>query len=287
MKDRFRFLEFNIGIIFISSSAVLGRYITLDSTQATWWRCFIAGICLCFMSLFLKKSLAFNWRAHGKVMLVTSAMMAAHWTAYFYSLDYSNVSVALMTLYTFPAFTAIIEPLVLRKRIPWKDVVLAVITLLAIYIIAPSFSVSSDMNIAIGLGLFSSLMYSLRNIWITTITPHYSGTTIMTYQMGWMAILLSFAFIWQPMDLVHIDWVAIIILGVVTTAFGHTLFMRGLAFYKATTASILASIVPVYAITLGYLILDEVPSVRTIIGGSIIIAIVLIKALEKQTLNDR
>ena len=286
MGDKFRFIEFNVGILFISSSAVLGRYITLDSTQATWWRCLIACITLWLLSLIVKESLSFNWRAHGKVMLITSAMMAAHWTAYFYSLDYSNVSVALMTLYTFPAFTAIIEPLVLKKRIPWKDIMLAVITLGAIYVIAPPFSVSSDMNLAIGLGLFSSLMYSLRNIWITTITPHYSGTTIMTYQMGLMALFLSVAFIWRPIDLVEIDWVAILILGIVTTAFGHTLFMRGLGYYQATTASILASIVPVYAISLGYLILDEVPSIRTLVGGSVILAIVLVKAMEKKPIEN-
>ena len=99
--------------------------------------------------------------------------------------------------------------------------------------------------------------------------------------MFWMTFFLSFALTYTPMPWGEIDWVAILILGVFTTAMGHTLFMRGLGFYKATTASLLACTVPVYAIGLGYIILGEIPTIQTIIGGAIILAIVVLKALEK------
>ena len=285
MSEKLRFLEFNLGILFISSSAVLGRYITTDSTLATLWRCLIAAACLWLMAGVLRYSKSFDWNRHGRVMIITSGLMAVHWTGYFYSLDYSNVSVALMTLYTFPAMTAIIEPIWRRKPIPGKDIGLALVVLMAIYIIAPPFSVSSDMQFAIGLGLFSAFCYSLRNIWITSISTYYSGTTLMMYQLAWMSVFLLPALIWIPIDLESTQWIAILILGVITTAAGHTLFMRGLTHYKATTASIMASIVPVYAITLGYWVLDEVPTIRTMIGGVLIIAVVIVKAVEKRSLS--
>ncbi len=283
MDNRLRFLEFNLGILFISSSAVLGRYITSSSSLATLWRCLIAAMCLCLMSLIFKRSLRFDWKRHGVVLVLTSAMMAVHWTSYFYSLDYSNVSVALMTLYTFPAITAILEPVWRREKIPQKDIALALTALLAVYIIAPPFDVGSEMSWAIGLGLFSAFTYSIRNIWVTSISTFYSGTTLMTYQLSLMSLFLMPVLIWTPVDIEGTQWAAILILGVVTTAMGHTLFMRGLTFYKATTASIIACIVPVYAITLGYLILDEVPTLRTLAGGVLIIGIVIVKATEKKS----
>ena len=281
MTDKFRFLEFNTGILFISSSAVLGRYITLDSTHATWWRCILAAICLFVFQQLLRRNIHFDWRRHGAILILTSLMMAAHWTSYFYALDYSNVSIALMTLYTFPAFTAILEPLFWKTKMKRRDLLLAVISLIAVGIIAPPFQISGEVKLAVLLGLFSSILYSLRNIVITRITPYYSGTTIMMYQMFWMTLFLTIPLFWIPMDWGQIDWPAILILGIITTAMGHTLFMRGLAFYKATTASLMACSVPVYAVVLAYLIIGEVPSLRSIIGGSIIFSVVVLKALEK------
>lgn len=72
-----------------------------------------------------------------------------------------------------------------------------------------------------------------------------------------------------------------LLLGIITTAIGHTLFLRGLNYYSATTASILACIVPVYGLSLGYLVLGEEMTSRTIIGSGIILSVVVVKALDK------
>jgi len=269
------FLEFNLGILFISTSAVLGRYITASSSLVTLLRCLIGATCLFALCKLLKISLSFDWKNHGRVIIWTSLLMAIHWATYFYSLDYSNVSVGLMTLYTFPAFTAVIEPIWHRRRIPIKNLALAMMALLAVYIIAPPFEIESDMSIAVLLGLFSSLCYSIRNIWITSISTSYHGTTFMAYQLSGMVLFLLPSLFFVDRQVVDNEWSAILMLGVVTTAAGHTLFLRGLTHFKATTASLFAIIVPVY-------FLHEVPSKRTFIGGTIIIAIVIIKALDKK-----
>ena len=75
------------------------------------------------------------------------------------------------------------------------------------------------------------------------------------------------------------QWPAMIILGVLTTALGHTLFLRGLNYYKPTTASLLACVVPIYGLSLGYIVLGEVLTSRTIYGSALIIGVVVIKAL--------
>lgn len=214
-------------------------------------------------------------------MAGTSFLMAIHWTTYFYSIDFSNVAIAMMTLYTFPAMTAIIEPLWFKQRIPLKNIILAFLALIAIAIIAPPGQSSAQINIAIALGLLSALCYTIRNVWIMSITSKYQGTTIMTYQLGWMAIILSPALFFIPINVQEVEWGALIFLGLVTTAVGHTLFMRGLAVYKATTAGILACVIPIYGIGLAYLILGEIPTIEIYVGGSIIIGIVIYTAFDK------
>ena len=282
MGDKWKFLEFNFGIFLMSTSAVLGRYILASSTLVTLWRCAIGAFCLFLVGRLFKESFHFDWKRHGWIMGITSILMATHWTTYFYSLDYSNVSIALLTLYTFPAITAILEPIYYRRKIPLRDVILAGFVLLAIYIITPPLEEGSSIPLAIGLGLFSALCYSLRNILIIRITRKYSGTSLMMYQLFLMTLILSPFMLYIPMDYREVQWVAVLFLGVLTTAAAHTLFMRGLSYYSASTASLLASIVPVYAITWGYLVLNERPELNTYIGGSMIVGVVVLKALEKK-----
>ncbi len=280
MNSKFRFLEFNLGILAISSSGVLGRYLTINSTVATLWRCIIAVICLFLIVRLLKIEAVIDWSKHRITMIGSSVLLAIHWLTYFYALDYSNVSIGLMTLYTFPAMTAIIEPIWKRERIPLFDISLAMAALFAVYIIAPPFEITDQMKLAVALGLLSAFAYSIRNIWLVDISKEYNGTTVMMYQLVIVTILLSPALYFFPVEIDNSQWAGLIMLGLITTAIGHTLFLRGVSYYNATTASILACIVPVFGITLGYLFLNEVPTTRTMIGGAIIILIVIVKAVK-------
>lgn len=280
MNDKYRFLEFSLGILAISSSGVLGRYLTISSTVATLWRCIIAALCLFVIVRLINMPAIIDWGKHRLTMFGSSILLAVHWLTYFYALDYSNVSIGLMTLYTFPAMTAIIEPIWRRKKIPLFDIGLAMAALVAVYIIAPPFEISNDMKLAVALGLLSAFAYSIRNIWLVDISSEYNGTTVMMYQLLIVSLLLSPAFYFIPVDIDTSQWYALIALGLITTALGHTLFLRGVSYYKATTASILACIVPVFGIALAYLFLNEVPTSRTMIGGTIIILIVIVKAVK-------
>ncbi len=280
MNSRFRLLEFSLGILAISSSGVLGRYLTISSTVATLWRCIVAALCLFVIVKLLKIPSSIDWSKYRITMIGSSVLLAIHWVTYFYALDYSNVSIGLMTLYTFPAMTAIIEPIWKRQRIPLFDIVLAITALFAVYIIAPPFDVSAEMKLAVGLGLLSALAYSIRNIWLVDISTEYNGTTVMMYQLLIVTLLLSPALYLIPVKIDSSQWYGLVALGLITTAIGHTLFLRGVSYYKATTASILACIVPVFGISLAYLFLNEVPTTRTIFGGAIIILIVIIKAVK-------
>jgi len=71
----------------------------------------------------------------------------------------------------------------------------------------------------------------------------------------------------------------LLLLGVVFTAVSHTLFIDGLKKVKAQTASIVASLEPVYGIVLGIVFFVEIPDLRTIIGGFVIISAVVYNSI--------
>jgi len=277
-KNITHFLELNLGLIMVATSGPLGRYITMTSSLATFWRAFFGLISIVLIARFLKASFAIDWQKHAVILIGTSVLLVGHWMTYFYSLDYSNVAIALMTLYTFPAMTAILEPLFERRRIPILDVGLALVTLMALYIIVPPLGVDGRIGLAITLGLASALCFSLRNIWISQISSVYSGTSIMVYQLLFSTIFLAPLLFTASSTTSGSQWTALIALGLVTTAGGHTLFLRGIARYRATLASLFMCLTPIYGICLAYIFLGEIPSPRTAIGGLIILGVVLFKA---------
>ena len=68
------------------------------------------------------------------------------------------------------------------------------------------------------------------------------------------------------------EWALLALLGVVFTALAHGLFIHGLHAVRARTASVIATLEPVYGIALAAWLLDEIPGGRTVAGGAVIIA---------------
>jgi len=282
MNQKLRhFLELNLGLLFVATSGPLGRFITMESTLATAWRSFFGMIGMILLAKIIGANLTIDWRKHGIVLIGTSALMVGHWITYFYSLDYSSVAVALTALYTFPAITAILEPLIKRKRIPLLDLVLALITFAAIYYISPPLNSSGKLGLAVALGIASAFCFGLRNIWISEISNIYSSITIMVYQLIFSTILLIPFFFTVSSSSDTSQWIALVALGLITTASGHTLFVRGIARFQATTASLFMCLTPVYGICLAIIFLNEVPSFRVVIGGIVILGVVVFKATSK------
>jgi drug/metabolite transporter (DMT)-like permease len=71
----------------------------------------------------------------------------------------------------------------------------------------------------------------------------------------------------------------LIVLGVFTTAIGHTLFVKSFKNFPVSTASIISTSQPVYGILFGLIFLNEIPNLNIIIGGCIIISTVVIESL--------
>ena len=64
-----------------------------------------------------------------------------------------------------------------------------------------------------------------------------------------------------------------LILGVVCTVGGHALLINGLKNLQAQTVSMLiAGLEPVCAIVFALFLLGEVPSIQTLVGGSLIVS---------------
>jgi drug/metabolite transporter (DMT)-like permease len=191
------------------------------------------------------------------------------------------VAIGLLTLYSFPAMTAIIEPFMLRVPFRWFNLFLALMVLIGITIMMPSISLEHVHTRAIALGLLSAFLYSIRNIIIKGPSVRHHGGVLMFHQM-WMMVLIILPFLYFiDMGEFRSQLTGLLLLGLVTTALGHTLFLYSLKYMPVIKASLLACIVPVYGVLWGFIFLGEIPAIRTIIGGLIILSTVVLTTLDK------
>jgi len=270
LKNTSQLIYLNLGVFLISTSGIFGRLVELSPELTIFYRCVLAASLLWIYIKFSRLQIGVSQKSDLKYILIGGALMALHWVSYFYSLKLSNIAIAMLTLHTFPVMTAIIEPFVLKTKFQSYHIVLALLVLVGVWIILPSFDLTDSIVLATLCGLVSALAYSLRNIWTRKIMIRYNASVMMYYQLLIIAALLSPFLLFMDSLPLKTDWYYIVALALMTTVLGHTLLVNSLKYFSAITVGLLSSIIPVYGIMWGIFFLSEYPDLKTVLGGTLI-----------------
>ena len=104
----------------------------------------------------------------------------------------------------------------------------------------------------------------------------------MFYQVLILTALLIPTLFVMDTSAIETQYPYVLILALLTTAIGHTLFVNSLKYFKASTASIISSTQPVFGIIIAFLFLNEIPSWNTFVGGTLIISTVVIESIRSK-----
>lgn len=270
-----------LATLFISTSGVLGRYISLPTEVTIWFRAFLAMFILYAFAKFKKIDLTVNKKDY-KTFFIGGVFIALHWVTYFYALKLSNVALGVLSLYTFPIITALLEPLFLKTKFDPIYILLGCIVLLGLYILTPEFNIESSQAKGILFGVFSAFCYATRILIMKKHVANYNGTMLMFYQVAIISILLLPVLFFMDLSNLQTQLPYLLILAILTTAVGHSLMLHSLQFFSASTASIISSLQPVFGIVLAFLFLKEIPSMNTFWGGLLIISTVVIEGIRSK-----
>lgn len=274
-----KILELNLAVLFISTSGVLGRYITLNPFVTIFYRTLLAAIIFYLFCRLRKLDLKISTNRDKLKLVISGLLMAGHWVTFFFALQLSNVAIGILSLFTYPIATAFLEPILLKTKFSKSHLALGLLVLFGIYFLVPEISFQNNYTIAMLLGIFSGIFYALRNLLMKQEIEKYNGSVLMMYQIVVVAVVLSPVLFFGSFNDVLLQWAPLLTLAIVTTCIGHTLFLMSLRNFSATAASIMSSAQPLYAIILGIIFLAEYPSLKTIIGGALIISAVVIESI--------
>ena len=271
-------LLLNLGMLFISTSGVLGRYIALPPPVSIWFRSLIAIVLLVLYARYKKFSFQIHWKKHGVAVWWSGFFMAVHWITYFFALQWSNVAIGMLSLFTYPIITVFLEPFFMPVQLQKRHLLFGTLILVGIYLLVPEFDLKNTATQGLLIGLFSALAYSLRNLILKKHNAMGNGSIQMIYQLGVIVVLLLPVLWIYPNTDLSSQWPYLLLLGAITTALGHTLFLSSFAHFSISTASIMSSIQPLFGVLLGALFLSEIPDLKSILGGVLILTTVVLES---------
>ena len=263
--------EIHVAVVLFGIAGLFGKWIALPPTIIVLGRVFFASIALALILLISKQTIFFSKKSVYFLLLSLGLLLAVHWTVFFKSIQISTVAVGLLSYSSFPVFTAFLEPLFFKEKIQIKNILYALMCVLGIFLIIPKYDLNDTILQGVLWGLAAGLTFSILTIFNRKLSQKYSSLVIAFYQDFFATLfLIPFFFFLRPaLNLKNI--ILLCILGIFCTAGSHTLFIKGMKYIRAQTAAIISSLEPVYGIIIAFFFLHEIPTLRTILGGMIIL----------------
>ncbi len=276
MKKDFKPLVFvHVAVLLFGVAGLFGKFLQLNPTLIVFGRTFFAAIALLIILPVSKQSIRCKNKKDLLSFLLMGVILAIHWVTFFHSIQVSTVAVGLLTFSTFPIFVTFLEPIFLKEELRKLDIGIAAVVFIGLLLVIPEFNFANNVTQGAFWGTISGLTFAVLSILNRKFVADYSALTIALYQDAVAClVLLPFA-LYSASTITGTDVSLLILLGVVFTALAHTLFIKGMASVKAQLASIIACLEPVYGILFAFLLLNEVPTMRELVGGAIIIVAIL------------
>jgi len=272
-------LEIHGAVVLFGLTGLFGKWLALSPLIIVLGRVFFAALILGLILLFTHRSIRVARPGDRLLFMALGILLAVHWSVFFLSVQVSTVAVGLLSYSSFPVFTAFLEPAFFHKKLDLFNVLFAGVCLLGVFLIVPRFTWSDAVFRGVLYGLAAGLTFAVLSIINRFLTARHDSITIVFWQDSIAALaLLPFFFILRPV-LTGKDVGLLLFLGVVCTAGAHILFIEAMRSQTAQTASIISSLEPVYGIILAYFFLHEIPASRTLLGGAVILAAVIVISL--------
>lgn len=264
-------LWLHIAVFLFGLAGVLGKFLHISSFAIVWGRTTFATIAILAYLLLRREWRPFTNRTDILSAFLQGSILALHWVTFFYSIQISSVAVGLLGYSTFPIFVLCLERVIYRTRLASNDLLSIVIVLAGVLFILPNFDLAGSSVRGVLWGTFSGFSFALLSLMNRRLSPRYPAAQLSLVQ-NFVAALLLTPFVFSEVYRVSAhDWVFLLGMGICCTALAHSLFINSLKRIRVFTASIVASLEPVYGIAAAFVLLGEVPAWREVCGGLIIL----------------
>ena len=274
-------------IVFIwGFTAILGKLITIDALPLVWYRMLIATLgILCYLK-WVKQSL----RVNKKTLLwfvIAGVIVALHWVTFFLAIKVATVSVALAMMATGAFFTALLEPILFKRKIIGYEIFFGCLVIVGLYLI---FKVETNYSYGMAIALISAFLAALFAIINGKLVKTNKPSVISFYELG-VGVLFLTIILWfkgnYTLDFFRIpstDWAYLVVLGVLCTSYAFIAAVKVMRVLTPYTVMLTTNLEPVYGILLAWFIFGNEEKMNPLfyLGAGIILITVIANGVLKQ-----
>ncbi len=273
MKNKIRgMVEIHSAVLLFGLAGLFGKFLALPAIIIVLGRTFFAFLSLLFTLKAFKKKIFVNSPKDFAFLVLTGIILAVHWASFFHSIQVSTVAIGLLTFSTFPLFVTFIEPFMFSESLRAVDILTAILIMAGLFFIVPSIDFSDNTTSGAFWGVVSGFTFAVLSLLNRKYVATYDPVLVAFYQNFTACLVLApFLFLYD-IKFTPKDILLLFVLGVFCTALSHTLFIRSLIHVKTQLASVISGLEPVYGIFFAWIFLDEIPGLRTVCGGLIILS---------------
>jgi len=281
------YIELHAAVFLFGFTGVLGDVISLEATMLVWHRMWMTAIMMFIYVWFIGRWKRLHWPETLKIAAVSLAIVI-HWILFYASIKLASVSVAMICLSSITLFTALLEPIILKKPFSKIELLFSILVIVGVYFMAED---QKNHIVGIFVGLASAFFSALFTVLNKQLVSRYDSRLLSLYELGagfiLLTLLLPVTEFFIPLTSyipTQDDWFYLFLLSFFCTVVAFNLSLSSLRFLSPFTVNLAINLEPVYGIALAFVLLKEYRElgVGFYVGAFFILSAVLAEIIWKR-----
>jgi drug/metabolite transporter (DMT)-like permease len=220
-------------------------------------------------------------------LLLGSGVMAVVTGSYLYTISKIQVAAAILIQYLAPIFVAIYAMLFWKERPTFVKIAALFLAFGGCFLVVGGYNLALLQMNLLGIlgGLTSAITFAGYSLLGERAMHRYRPWTVIFYALAfsaltWHVVYPPFTYIRAGYGLAQWGWIFYI--AVVGTILPFGLFFAGINYLRSTRASITATLEPIFAGFLAFILLGERLLLLQVIGGSMVILAIVLLQLQQE-----
>jgi drug/metabolite transporter (DMT)-like permease len=268
-------------------TAILGRLISISAVPLVFYRLLVV---ISVMPLIIKwRGLSFGVAPSTlRRFAVVGVLVALHWLLFYGCIKYAGIAVAVLCLSSLTFFTALLEPLMFKRKLSVSELVLGFGVMLGVSVLVKVETNTDAVGLAMGMG--SALFSASFGVLNGQLARETRGE-VMTFWELLAATVATSAFfaLWpgefvSPWKLSAVDVGLLLLLGIGCTVLPWLWNLRVLKTLSPYALALAVSLEPVYSMVLAWFIFPDAEQLtwRFYVGGGVLLALVAFNTWRKR-----
>jgi drug/metabolite transporter (DMT)-like permease len=284
VPQKYALLQLHISVLLFGGAGLFAKYITISAGGIVLGRALIAAAFMLLGHLLLGKILILPKQKKDWISFVgLGSVLAVHWVSFYACIKMTTIAIGVLTFSTFPVFTILLMALIDRKVPHCRNILLSIVALGGVALLFTPSELEANNIWGILLGVLAGLTCAILTIYSQRMLESYSSVQVAFYQNGIAGLLLVPLY---GLDILEnttgMEYLYLLLLGIVFTAVAHILFINSMEEASPQTASLVASLEPVYGIAFAWLLLNEIPTWSVLLGGILILGVAFVASVSEE-----